>query len=116
MYGLELFVHCLSGATFIVVTTARAMAPKNARLALEGLVKPQATAAPARQQASLHTIEVTIDEIQLDGDKGQAFTALRLVIADGNSVAAGRAAQYHGLNTFVPRCLSVMTLPDIPKD
>ena len=36
------------------------------------------------------------------------------MVADGNSIAAASPAQYHGLNTFTPRALQQMRMPDIP--
>ena len=69
---------------------------------------------PQRQQASLHTIEITVDQLLLDGPKKESYRALRVVIADGNSVAASSPAKYHGLNTFTPRSLALMNLPRVP--
>ena len=91
----------------------RAMAPQTkqtCRMALSSLAEPPRQA-PRQQQANLRTLEVTIDNVVLDGAKGQAYNALRAVVADGNSVAAGSPQQYHGLNTFSPRAFAQMTLP-----
>ena len=91
------------------------MAPKAraARMSLAHLAQP--AAAPVRQQASLLTLEVSVDEVQLDGSNGETYKALRAVVAHAGSVAAGAPANYHGLNTLTPRSLACMNLPDVPK-
>ena len=91
------------------------MAPKTApaRISLANLT--QSAQAPMRQQANLVTLEVTIDEVQLDGNNGETYKAIRAVVAHGGSVTAGAPAQYHGLNTFTPRSLACMHLPPVPQ-
>ena len=91
----------------------RTMAPKlnqTSRMALSTLAEPARPAA-RQQQANLRTLEITVDNIVLDGAKGEAYNALRAVVADGNSVTAGSPQKYHGLNTFTPRAFEQMTLP-----
>ena len=93
------------------------MAPKAkaamARMALTSLQQPPASPA-RRQQASLHTMEITVDNVMLDDPNGREYQALRTVVADGNSVAAGAPAQFHGLNTFTPRALAQLKIPQVP--
>ncbi len=91
------------------------MAPKvkNARVTLSTLAQPSKPVGK-QQQANLHTMEITVDNILLDGAKGEEYRALRVVVADGNSIAAGAPAKYHGLNTFTPRAFHQMELPQVP--
>ncbi len=71
------------------------------RLALASLA-PAAKPAARQQQANLHTLEVTVSNMFLDGPGGAVYSGWRAVVADGNSIAAGLPAKYHGLNTWTP--------------
>lgn len=91
------------------------MAPKQttARMSLTSFTQPAMQ--PQRQQATLHTLEITVDNVLLDSANGESYAALRVVVADGNSVSAGAPAKYHGLNTFSPRSLVLVDFPDVPN-
>ena len=84
-----------------------------ARVALSTLAQP-VKPTPNKQQANLHTMEITVDNIVLDGPAGEEYRAVRAVVADGNSVVAGAPVKFHGLNTFTPRAMEQFTLPTAP--
>ena len=98
--------------------TKAANARMGCRMALANLAQPAQPVArqQQQQQANLHTLEVTVDTLLLDGAKKEVYHATRIVVADGNSVAAGGPAQYHGLNTFTPRAFAQMQLPAVPTN
>ena len=59
-------------------------------------------------------MEITVGTMTVNGNNGKSFRAFRTVVADGNSVSAGGPAKYHGLNTFAPRPLALITSPAVP--
>ncbi|CAK0873855.1 unnamed protein product [Prorocentrum cordatum] len=82
-------------------------------MALAALAQPLKPA-QNKQQANLHTMEITVDNVVLDGPDGEEYRAFRAVVADGNSAAAGAPAKFHGLNAFTPRAMEQFSLPPVP--
>ena len=95
------------------------MAPKKhvntARLTLSSLAQTPVEK-PRYQHANLFTLDISVDNVLLEGADGSEYKALRVVFADGNSVVAGQPAKYHGLNTMTARAMAQMHMPEPPTN